>query len=308
MVTVSVVIPVFNGEAVIGAAVESALAQRFDDFEVIVIDDGSTDATLRVLEGYRSRLQLLQQENRGPAAARNAACRVARGRYLAFLDADDTWMPDKLAACVPLLDRDGAAVLVFSDAIPVDGCGRRLRESYAGELGRAPSMADLLTRWWPIVPSTAVLRRDAFVACGGFAEEFRGAGYEDPFLWLRMREQGEFRYNAKALARYREANPAQRIEKYLRFQDIFVRLVHDRFGTAGHELIRSTRRGYVSALGYEGLMALRRGDRIGARRHFSRAFRHSPGDLRNTLRLLRTLLPLRIAQALSGRTGRPIEN
>jgi glycosyltransferase involved in cell wall biosynthesis len=302
---VSAIIPVFNGATVVGKAIDSALAQQFDDFEVIVVDDGSTDSTIKVLGAYGSRFRLLRQNNRGPAAARNAGSRIAEGDYLAFLDADDTWTPNKLAVTVSVLERHSDAVLVFSDATPLDAAGNQIRESYVKELGFAPTMADLLTRWWPILPSTAVMRRATFAACGGFVEEFRGAGYEDPFLWLVMREQGEFRYVPEQLARYREISAAHRMEKYLRAQDLFLRLVLEHFGSSSHELIRSTRRAYLSALGHEGLMRLRSGDRSAARGYFARAFLHTPTDTTNLLRLLRTLLPLRLAKALSGKTGRP---
>jgi len=165
-------------------------------------------------------------------------------------------------------------------------------------------MADLLERWWPILPTTAVVRRNTFEACGGFAEEFRSAAYEDPYFFILAREHGEFLYVPERLAYYTIEPAATRMEKYLRSQDLFVSRVRARYGGKARGLIRTTRHAYVSALGYEGLVAMRAGKMAAARRYFARALRYEPSDMRTALRLLRTFLPPRIARALGGRTAR----
>jgi glycosyltransferase involved in cell wall biosynthesis len=321
MVRVSVVIPVFNGAATVGRAIASALAQRFDSdaaashadanqalanqVEVIVVNDGSTDATAEILTGFGARIRVIDQPNRGPAAARNAGAAAAHGEYLAFLDADDAWLPQKLAATVPLLDRNPAFVLVFSDAIPIDANGAPAGESYVTpDCAHAPTMAEMLDCWWPIIPSTAVMRTATFQTVGGFVEEFRSAAYEDPFLFLVAREHGEFAYVPERLVYYRYESPGVRMEKYLRSREIFLRRVTERYGAAARGLIRGTRRAYASALGYEGLMAIRAGDLTAARRHIICALRERPFDLKNAMRFARTFLPLRLALALGGRTAR----
>ena len=316
MARTSVVIPVFNGAATIGRAITSVLAQRFDgesetdglaanQVEVIVVNDGSTDATAEILSAFAARICVIDQANRGPAAARNAGAAVAHGEYLAFLDADDAWLPNKLAATVPLLDRNPAVVLVFSDAIPIDAGGATVGESYVTpDCAHAPTMAEMLNRWWPIIPSTAVMRAATFKACGGFVEEFRSAAYEDPFLFLVAREHGEFAYVPERLVYYRYESPGARMEKYLRYRDIFIRRVTERYGAAARGLIRGTRRAYATALGYEGLVEMRAGNLTAARRYFARALREQPLDLKTAMRFARTFLPLRLARALSGRTAR----
>ncbi|MBE3604183.1 glycosyltransferase family 2 protein, partial [bacterium] len=101
MARVSAVIPVYNGAATIARAVASVLAQRYDGaVETIVVDDGSTDSTRAILAGFGDHIRTIHQPNRGPAAARNVGARLAAGEYLAFLDADDEWMPEKLARTV----------------------------------------------------------------------------------------------------------------------------------------------------------------------------------------------------------------
>jgi len=305
MSRVSVVIPVFNGAATVGGAIESVLAQRFDGaVEVIVVNDGSTDASAEILRGFGDRISVIDQPNRGAAAARNAGAAAGHGEYLAFLDADDAWLPHKLAATIRLLDRNPAVVLVFCDAIPVDAGGAPMRESYVTpDCAHAPTMAEMLERWWPIIPSTAVMRTTTFNACGGFVEEFRSAAYEDPYLFLVAREQGEFAYVPERLVHYRYESPGARMEKYVRYREVFIRRVRERYGDAARGLIRGTRRAYASALGYEGLRAMQSGDMMAARRYFARALRERPLDLKTAMRFARTFLPLRLARALSGRTG-----
>ncbi len=298
MVAVSVIIPVFNGATVVGGALESVFAQTYRDFEVIVVDDGSTDDTRAAVAAFGDRLRLLTQANWGPSAARNAGARIAQGRYLAFLDADDRWERRMLAATVPILDREPATVLVFTDAQPVDECGKPRAESYVGRLGYAPAMADLLSRYWPILPSAAVVRGAAFARCGGFAEELRT--YEDSLLWLKLREQGAFAYVAERLVAYRAEPAAARMGRYLEHQQRFLTLVRERYGDAARRLDRTTREAYPAALSHEGLIALGRGDRAAARRWFVAAWRARPTRLRYGARLLRTFLPLRLAQRLSG--------
>jgi glycosyltransferase involved in cell wall biosynthesis len=321
MVRVSVVIPVFNGAATVGRAIASALAQRSDSdsaacgadanqalanqIEVIVVNDGSTDATAEILTGFGARIRVIDQPNRGPAAARNAGAAAARGEYLAFLDADDAWLPQKLAATVPLLDRNPAFVLVFTDAIPIDANGAPAGESYVTpDCAHAPTMDEMLDCWWPIIPSTAVMRTATFQTVGGFVEEFRSAAYEDPFLFLVAREHGEFAYVPERLVYYRYESPGVRMAKYSASREIFIRRVTERYGAAARGLIRGTRRAYASALGNGGLMAMRAGDHTAARRHFICALRERPFDLKNAMRFARTFLPLRLARALGGRTAR----
>ena len=107
---VSVVVPVFNGEKTIERALVSILVQTFTDFEIIVVDDGSTDLTVEaVSRKYGEQLRLIEhRKNRGAAAARNTGIAAARGRWVAFLDCDDTWRPDKLARQLEMLEKAGS--------------------------------------------------------------------------------------------------------------------------------------------------------------------------------------------------------
>jgi glycosyltransferase involved in cell wall biosynthesis len=280
--------------------------QTVGDFELIVVDDGSTDSTPAIIESYGDRIHPIRQSNAGPAAARNAGVRGAHGQYLAFLDADDRWLPKMLARAAAVLDSDPGCVVAYGNLLMVDSDGRSLATRLIGEeYAHAPSMEEILARMWPIMPSAALIRRSAFDACGGFIEEFRGAGFEDAFLWLRLREQGHFNYIPEPLATWRFSwfPQALKVQPYKRDPQTFARLVRQRYGVDPSSLVTARIRATRSILGYAGLKALQRGDRRLARRAFAGALKLDPLRARNIFRFIRTFLPARLARSLSGRTA-----
>jgi glycosyltransferase involved in cell wall biosynthesis len=298
--TVSVVIPAHNAGATLNRALASALNQNYSDLDVIVVDDGSTDDTPAVAAACGTRV--LRQPNRGPAAARNRGVSVSRAKYVAFLDADDEWLPGRLARTVEALERAPGASLSYCDVFAILESGEPIRTAEGFEPRSAPSMEDLCTRWWPILTSAVSMQRETFERTGGFDESFASPGYEDALLWLRARELGEFRRVPEQLVRYRIDPLVERMEKYRGGYRTFARAVRRRYGARARPLIRNTRDAVVAVQGFEGLMALRRDDVVAARRHFIRALSYRPFYLRQIGRLARTFLPRRLAVALSGRT------
>lgn len=117
---VSVIIPAYNSAKFAAKAVESVLAQTYQNYELIVIDDGSTDNTKEVLNRFAGRVNYIFQENRGPSAARNMGIKVAQGEYICFLDADDTWLPMKLEVQLAFMKNNRGIVLLFSDEEETD--------------------------------------------------------------------------------------------------------------------------------------------------------------------------------------------
>src|SRR5687767_5658816 len=111
MSTVSVIVPAYNAAAFVAEAIDSALAQSHPELEVIVVDDSSTDDTPAVLQSYGNRITVHRQDNRGVSAARNTGAQLATGEWIAFLDADDVWRPDKITQQL----RIAQAPLVYSD-------------------------------------------------------------------------------------------------------------------------------------------------------------------------------------------------
>ncbi len=306
MSRVSVIIPVFNSALTVAEAIESALAQTYTEFEIIAVDDGSTDTSADVLKRYAPHIRIVNQPNCGLSAARNAGVKAGSGELLAFLDADDAWMPQYLERMVGALDSHRECVLAYADLLIVDSEGRALDTSIAGaRIGRPPELKEMFEHLWPIMPSAVVMRRAAFEQIGGFSEGFRGLGYEDVYMWLGARELGPFAYVAEPLVRWRFSlfpHPLKRARKERAAARIFLDLVRDRWGVSADALVGARERAPRSILGYIGLRALSDGDRATARRAFACALRFDPLRVKNYLRYARTFLPEPMARALSGRS------
>ena len=182
---VSVVMPAYNVAWCVGRAVDSVLAQDYRERELIVVNDGSTDDTHAVLEGYGDSITIIDQDNRGMSAARNAGIRNARGVYVAFLDADDRWLPRKLATQVALMD--SRPELGFcSTAARVENAGGDLLNLWRCPTGRIDVLATLFAENASIAGGcSAVMVRKALFDRVGLFDEHLG-GFEDPDLWLRL--------------------------------------------------------------------------------------------------------------------------
>ena len=164
---VSVIIPVYNGDRYIVQAVESALAQTFTNLEIIVVDDGSTDSTHQVLQPYLDRIRYIYQENQGAAIARNRACQLAKGEFLAFLDADDYFLPSKLEKQVACFDADPTLDMVQTGWLMVDGTGREI--SAVKPWQQAPKLdLESFILYKCVRPSAMLLRRKWWEYLGGF--------------------------------------------------------------------------------------------------------------------------------------------
>ena len=136
MPTVSVVIPTYNRALMVKEAIQSVLDQTYSDFEIIVVDDGSTDDTREVVTAFADKVRYVFQENSGRSNARNRAIHMARGRYIAFLDSDDLYMPHKLDMQVACMEKVPEFGMVYSTAVCIDEQGNDLTRIYkANESG-----------------------------------------------------------------------------------------------------------------------------------------------------------------------------
>jgi glycosyltransferase involved in cell wall biosynthesis len=290
MSTASVVIPFCNSAATLVRAVESVRAQTSRAREIICVDDGSTDDSAATLERFGEGIRLLRQPNQGPSAARNAGLAIAAGDFVAFLDADDYWMPTMLERCGAALDADPACVLAYCDAKVVDARGETTRASMVNaERAHAPSMDELLGQMWPIVPSTALMRRDAARACGGFNQKLRSC--EDIHFWLLMREQGTFAYVPEALAAKTEYELFPKVLERDPGARDFAGLIAARYGARASGLVRAFTRFKVHLLYRTAAEAMRAGRIRDARRCYLRAIAYDPGRLKTYFRYARTFLP-----------------
>jgi glycosyltransferase involved in cell wall biosynthesis len=180
--TVSVIIPTFNRGGIIRDAVDSVLGQTYRDFELIVVDDGSSDRTGDILREYGDRLRLVGQVRRGVSAARNSGVRAANGRLLAFLDSDDLWLAGKLAEQVAFFGQNPSALICQTEEIWIRNGMRvnpRKRHRKPSGLIFRPSLELCL-----VSPSAVMVRRELFDRVGLFDEELPAC--EDYDLWLRV--------------------------------------------------------------------------------------------------------------------------
>jgi len=193
--TVSVVIPAYNTAEFIPDALESVLAQTVQPLEILVVDDGSQDATPQVMRKFKDRVRYIRKERNGPAAARNLGIRSAAGEWIALLDSDDLWLPERLEQQLKLAERNGAD-LVFCDATSMKEGNLtattrftqyRLKERWIKEapegLLRDPFRL-LFEAGCYILPSTVLIRREALLEAGLFDENIYCN--EDMDLWLRL--------------------------------------------------------------------------------------------------------------------------
>lgn len=201
---VSVLLPVRNGEAFLADALDSVLSQTGPTFEVLVIDDGSTDATPAILAAYTDpRLRVIRQEGLGLVAALNAALDAARGEYCARMDADDLALPGRFAAQVAALDANPGAVMAHGAARVIDAAGREIGSIATKPQSAAEYQAALLHERSapPIVHPTAMIRRAVLLAMGGYRQS---PSCEDHDLWLRLLGKGAFLALPEPLLLYRQ--------------------------------------------------------------------------------------------------------
>jgi len=202
--TVSVIIPAYNAAAYIGETLDSVYAQTFTDFETIVVNDGSpdTEELERALKRFPPSLRYLKQENSGAAAARNTGIRAANGEFVAFLDADDTWLSSFLEKQVNVLRRDRADVVWADARLHGDSplAGRTFMEVQPSFSEVTPE--NLLSVKVTVLTSTVVARRQPILDVGLFDVTLRrGQDFE---LWLRLARRGcRFVYQEEVLAHRR---------------------------------------------------------------------------------------------------------
>ena len=216
MPTVSVIIPTYNRAELLRQAINSVFAQTVDNYEIIVVDDGSTDHTASVIQSYAdSRLRYVTRAHGGVSAARNYGIEMARGRYVAFLDSDDLFLPGKLEIQTQLMEAHADAGMVYSAYNSVDADGSFLATHPAP---RYPSYREMLLACTIATP-TVLARREALEAAGGFdtamhlAEDidlwcritrrYSVLAVDEPLTLVRLHSQGTTRAPEEILAAYR---------------------------------------------------------------------------------------------------------
>lgn len=271
---VSVVIPAHNAERFIRQALDSVLAQTCPVWEVLVVNDGSTDATSEIVASYGDPVRCVEQANAGPSAARNRGIREARGDFVAFLDSDDLWLREKLAEQMPRFDPHGRVGLVYCPVQRIDEGGRPLPTSQARALeGRVYYR---LLEGNVVATSAAVVRKSCFESAGYFPEDMSWA--EDWHLWLRLARDHELACVDRPLVLRRTHAAslwAQRERAHHGALEVLARTAgasdDPRTRAIARRTARRIRRNY-------GLNLLRQGEWAAGRRALACALRHWPLD------------------------------
>ncbi|MBW2572599.1 MAG: glycosyltransferase [Deltaproteobacteria bacterium] len=179
---VSVIIPTYNRGWIIKEAIDSVLAQDYTEFELIVVDDGSTDHTADVLDSYRNVIKVLSQKNKGVSAARNRGIAEASGKFIAFLDSDDLWLSQKLSAQIEFFTQTPDALICQTEEVWIRNgliVNPKKRHKKPSGMIFEPSLALCL-----VSPSAVMIRRSLLEIVGNFDETLPAC--EDYDLWLRI--------------------------------------------------------------------------------------------------------------------------
>ena len=194
---VSVVIPVYNAEKYLEETLASVFAQTYPHIEIVAVDDGSKDRSIQILEQYPGRIHVIKQSNSGAAAARNRGAREAKGKWIAFLDADDLWMPDKVQR---QLETCSEYAWSHTDSVFFGGVNDGRKDSDFTEKYQGQILEQLICSNF-VGTSTLMIQRQVFLDAGGFDESLRSI--QDWELWIRIARQHPIGYMDAPLMKYR---------------------------------------------------------------------------------------------------------
>lgn len=289
---VSVVIPAWNAAAFIEKTLDTVKAQTFTDYEVIVVDDGSSDDTKGVVDRWLQRSgaagRCIRQANKKIAGARNTGMRAAGGELIALLDHDDLWYPEKLAVCVEALTPDVDLVCHWERVVK-DGAEVRIARHGPAE---AATYEALLFHGNQLSPSAVLMRKDKALSIGGFREDECFNTVEDYDFWMRLSKVSRFRFIERVLGEYQLVERAAS-RRVVYHHDNTESLLRDHFKSLAPTLrnrIRMSRRlasVHRSALGQ---LLERREDPELRRRYAVRMLSTFPWDPKNLYRALQWAL------------------
>jgi glycosyltransferase involved in cell wall biosynthesis len=239
MATVDVIIPAFNAAKYLPAALESVGSQTFEDWQIVLVDDGSTDNTAEVvapfIDRFGPKLRYIRQENHGLPAARNAAIRASTSEFLALLDADDVWLPCRLAESIMALAARPGAGIAYGLITYIDPDGRSLR-TFAGNITHAQGRIApyIYMRAVELPCPTITIRRRCIDEIGLFDETMRST--EDRDLWLRIALRYDVAFIPKALAYYR-TSPGSMSSNSQRMLEAQLQFIRKHYGSKGCGLL-----------------------------------------------------------------------
>ncbi|MDO8728335.1 MAG: glycosyltransferase [bacterium] len=205
-IKISVIIPTYNRKNLVLEAIHSVLAQKPKNYEVIVVDDGSTDGTVKYLQSLKLPIKIIAKENGGVSSARNTGIKVAQGGYVAFLDSDDLWLPGILKSQLEFLEFHPEIPLVYTDQF-IESEGKRYEktrfnsETTTPEQKRKFDKPGFITLQAPIHISAVMIRKSIFKDIGCFNEDLKI--HEDTDIWNRISEKYELGFIDTPLSVFR---------------------------------------------------------------------------------------------------------
>ena len=286
MISVSIVIPAYNAQEYIREAVDSALSQTYRHTEVIVVDDGSTDQTTEILQEFGQSIRLISQKNAGTAEACNAGVSAAKGEWVAFLDADDQWLPEKLERQVSRCARFAIShtdSICFGANLQKEIRRSALQEMYFGRVLEKILIANFITK------STVMVARDVYVSAGGFSRAYDAV--EDWPLWMKICADYDLGYVAEPLTRYR-VHPQSKSMRARATDTAHMRIIHDAFSEegVGREFQWLKSRAIAESSSINAHYAASSGDWVWATRCAARAIKHNPTHVQNWKLIAKSLL------------------
>ncbi|MCK4852295.1 MAG: glycosyltransferase [Candidatus Omnitrophica bacterium] len=296
---VSVIIPTYNRAHVVGRAIESVLNQTYREFEIIVVDDGSTDNTKELIEDkYGKQVNYVRQPRKGAPAARNLGFRISRGKFVNFLDSDDYFLPENLEKKVRVLERNPAAGWVYSDSYYTDEERNFFRRSHSlrkmrKKIETRDDVFDIMFRRGGLTnTNTVMMRRECMEKTGGFDE--RLTVYQDVEFFLRVARHFKAKYIHEPLC-VRVRGPfsiTSDRKNYYHGASLFIDKITREFPVEVRELkwLRKCRRWRADICNYSGLEYLENRKKRKARGEFLRSIRTYPLQGRVYLYLLKSLL------------------
>jgi len=296
--TVSVIIPAYNAAPWIAETIDSVLNQTFQDFEIIVVDDGSTDGTTEIVKKYKSQVQYLYKKNGGVGSARNAGIRAARGRYIACVDADDLWLPEKLEVQTQLLQKEPSLAWVYSDGLIFENNSNQNLHlfSQSASMISGDVLRPLLLQDFIPCP-TPVVRRDIFENVGFFEEDISLQSVADWDMWLRISAKYPVGFIDKPLVKYRRHSTSMTstciIEHSLKSRLTVIERAISRETERLGDLQQQAIANVYMTLGH---LLMSRSVRVEAREMYLKSVQLNYKQARSVIYLIATFLPIKLHQ------------
>jgi glycosyltransferase involved in cell wall biosynthesis len=297
MPKVSVIIPAYNVDRYLSAALESLINQTYSDFEALIVDDGSTDRTAAIASEFSverdRRFKLLQKTNGGLSSARNFGINHATGEYIALLDGDDVYLPDKLAAHVATFEAQPEVGIAYGASQAMRDDGQPTWMKITGQPVQTDPLAALMCKNFVVHGSNAMLRRSVFDRVGLFDETL--ASVEDLDLWLRIASDRtwQFHRDDRVLSYYR-VRPSGLSFNLAQMQQTHERVLQAAIARSPEvKLMLPTAHAYMYR--YLGRMALTMGDSAKARAFLDQAWQQDYRIFLRDPKSLVTLLSVKLA-------------